>query len=132
MNSIYLSPPITFYCSFDRVVAKISKIEDEAGINLPAGDAEISKVSTKCDFTDLQADLHLMRITVTVLSGGLRSRREALITIILATILLPFAALFFLGYANHLYREREVERSPQQCAQHRQRGIAGGICCTHR
>ena len=31
--------------SFDRVVAKIAKIEADAGINLPASDDDISKVN---------------------------------------------------------------------------------------
>ena len=39
---IYFLESLTF--SFDRVVAKIAKIEADAGINLPAGDDDISKV----------------------------------------------------------------------------------------
>ena len=33
--------------SFDRVVAKIAKIEADAGINLPASDDDISKVTVE-------------------------------------------------------------------------------------
>jgi hypothetical protein len=45
--------PSFFFGSFDRVVAKISAIEKDAGLNLPMGDnEEISKVSENPSLLD--------------------------------------------------------------------------------
>ena len=44
---IPLVPTICKTFSFDRVVAKIAKIEADAGINLPASDDDISKVTVE-------------------------------------------------------------------------------------